>query len=61
MRAVRRIVVVGGGLAGRVTGVVGFSAPRQVMRMRPLLAEPTGYDDAMAAAAEGAIRVPDSA
>jgi 3-phenylpropionate/trans-cinnamate dioxygenase ferredoxin reductase subunit len=39
------------GAQGVVTGVVGFGVPRQVMRMRALLAERASYDDAVAAAA----------
>ena len=38
------------GRDGRVTGVIGASAPRWVMRMRQLLAASGSYDDALALA-----------
>src|SRR3954449_9016993 len=38
------------GTAGLLTGAVGFSAPSAVMKMRPLLSEPTLFADAVDAA-----------
>lgn len=38
------------GRAGRVTAVLGASAPRFVMRLRPLLAAGASYDEALATA-----------
>jgi len=35
------------GTAGTLTGAVGLSAPSAVMKMRPLLSEPTPFADAV--------------
>jgi 3-phenylpropionate/trans-cinnamate dioxygenase ferredoxin reductase subunit len=56
-----RIEIVDGSLAerrfvaavgrdGRLVGAVAFNRPRQLMQLRQLIAERTGFDDALAAA-----------
>ncbi len=37
------------GRAGRITGVLGFNRPRQVMRYRTLIAQQASFDEALAA------------
>ena len=41
------------GRAGRLTGALGFSRPRQVMQYRRMIAERASWDDALAHAAGG--------